>query len=438
MIHFDSLPRVNWKEVGRHMPRRRDERGYVYKVGKSPKKWEGRYHVYVKVPDGSEKRREKTKILGPCSEMTKRQAEEALRAVIAIARGQGTQLAKTPTFRDVWKRYRTLKEPTWSNATRKTVVSIFEGESKKKKRPSILSMIGDRRISDLTRDPLQDCLNQMASRGDSYSAVKKARIYVAAALEYAVDERLIGTNPARKLELPSQRLRKPCGRFYSIEEVRKLLSEAAKESLREHLILRTFLVCGLRAQEMFVLRMNDIEPSLIRIDEALKETEKGERRIGETKSATSNGYVAISCELQKEIDAWLMLRNVPDPYHKSAAASNDLLFPNEAGNPYRIGNYLKRTLKPLAQRAGIIDMTYQALRRTFATHFQCYGSPKDAQTQLRHSKLDMTGWYMKEIPDRVRAAVERMDTDLCRQEESQANNGVETVQERAQVRPNIQ
>jgi len=92
---------------------------------------------------------------------------------------------------------------------------------------------------------------------------------------------------------------------------------------------------------------------------------------------------------------------------------NDLLFPTEAGTPFRIGNYLKRTLKPLAEKAGIQDMTYQALRRTFATHFQRYGSPKDAQTQLRHSKLEMTGWYMKEIPASVRAAVQRMDSDLC-------------------------
>lgn len=413
-MDFKTVPRVNWKEIGPHMPRRRDERGYVYKVGKSPKKWEGRYHVYVRIANGTEKRRERTKVLGLCSDLTKRQAEDALHEVIALARGQATLLAEAPTFRDVWTRYRALKEPTWSTATKKTVVSIFEGASMKKKRASILSMIGEHRVSDLTRGPLQDCLNQMAIRGDSYSAVKKARIYVAAALEYAVDERLIGTNPARKLELPSKRLRKPCGRFYSVEEVRKLLSQAAKESLREHLILRIFLVCGLRGQEMFVLRVDDVEPGIVRIDEALKETEKGSARIGETKSATSNGYVAISAELQKEIETWLQVRNVPDPYHQHARAANDLLFPSESGTPYRIGNYLKRTLKPLAERAGVMDMTYQALRRTFATHFQCYGSPKDAQTQLRHSKLDMTGWYMKEIPDRVRAAVEKMDTDLCR------------------------
>jgi hypothetical protein len=54
------------------------------------------------------------------------------------------------------------------------------------------------------------------------------------------------------------------------------------------------------------------------------------------------------------------------------------------------------------------------LRRTFATHFQRYGSPKDAQAQLRHSRLEMTGWYMKQIPETVRAAVEKMDADISR------------------------
>jgi integrase len=77
----------------------------------------------------------------------------------------------------------------------------------------------------------------------------------------------------------------------------------------------------------------------------------------------------------------------------------DLLFPTEAGTPYRIGNYLKRVLKPIAATAGIPDMTYRALRRTFATEFQRHGSPKDAQAQLRHSKLEMTGWYMRDIPE---------------------------------------
>jgi integrase len=396
------------------MPRRRVERGYVYKVGKRVKSWEGRYHVYVTLPDGTEKRRERTKILGACSEMSKGDAEQALIRQIALARGQAGPLSDNPTFAELWTRYRTLKEPTWSTDTQMAVLSIFEGASKKKKRPSILAMIGSRRVAELTRDPLQECLNQMAHRGDSFSAVKKARTYITAALEFALDESLVVRNPGRKLELPSKRLRKPCGRFLSLDEVRKLLSAAAAVSFRERLITRVFVVCGLRAQEMFVLRADDIEPGILRVDEALKETEKGAARIGETKSTTSNGYVVISPDLEKELRTWLQIRRMGDAYHKTAEpAPNDLLFPSETGTPYRIGNYLKRVLKPIAKKAGIPDLTYQALRRTFATHFQRYGSPKDAQAQLRHSKLEMTGWYMKQIPETVRAAVEKMDADVC-------------------------
>ena len=57
-------------------------------------------------------------------------------------------------------------------------------------------------------------------------------------------------------------------------------------------------------------------------------------------------------------------------------------------------------------------MTYRSLRRTFAHQFQRYGSPKDAQAQLRHSTLAMTGWYMREIPASVRSAVEKMDAEI--------------------------
>ena len=91
--------------------------------------------------------------------------------------------------------------------------------------------------------------------------------------------------------------------------------------------MRLFVVCGLRPQELFALRVEDIEPGILRIDEALKETEKGSDRIGETKSTSSNGYVSISPELEKELRTWLKMRAVGDPYHISAEPKpNDLLF----------------------------------------------------------------------------------------------------------------
>jgi len=248
---------------------------------------------------------------------------------------------------------------------------------------------------------LQQCLNRMAAAGCSYSAVHKARTYLAAALEYAVDEHLLGSNPARKIEVPTQMVAETCERFYSIEEVRRLSQEAHG---RERIVLRIFIDAGLRAQELFALRANDVEPLQLRVDESLKETERGEKRLGaRTKTRGSKGYVAISADLEREIRGWIDFLSLgPD----------DFLFPSEAGTPFLIRNYLRRILKPLGARAGIADMTYQALRRTCATHFQRHGTPRDTQAQMRHSSMRMTNWYQKEIPEAVRKAVESMDEEL--------------------------
>ena len=412
MVDSHYAAPIDFRAIGRHMSRERYQRGSLKKVGKTRKMWRGRWHVYFKQPDGSEKLCKREKILGPVSEMTKAQAQEKMDGLIGASTRQiSGGVSADATFAELWTRYAGLKSGSWGTATRKAVTSVFAGESATKKRPSVLAMIGSRRVRDLTREPLQEVLNQMAGRGDSYSVVKKARTYISAALELGRDVRLITDNPGRKLELPTQLLRKPCERYYSLEEVRLLLS---KSHGREHLVLRVFINCGLRPGELFALREDDIENGQLRIDEAVKEAERGDRRIGETKTTGSRGYVGISQGLQEELDIWVHARRQRDPYHGTASASSsDLLFPSESGTTFRLGNYLKRYLKPLAKQAGISDMTYQALRRTCATHFQKHGRPRDIQAQLRHSKLEMTGRYVKEIPEQVRAAVDSMDRELC-------------------------
>jgi integrase len=216
-----------------------------------------------------------------------------------------------------------------------------------------------------------------------------------------MDERLIEANPARKIEVPTQIIREICERYYSVDEVRRLSSVVHG---RERIVLRIFIDCGLRPQELFALRVNDVETLQLRIDEALKETERGLKRIASrTKTRGSKGYVAISADLERDIRAWIQY---------SELAPNDFLFPTSAGTPFQIRNYLRRILKPLAKRAGIPDMTYQALRRTCATHFNRHGSPRDTQAQMRHTSIRMTNWYIKEIPAAVREAVESMDAEL--------------------------
>jgi hypothetical protein len=90
--------------------------------------------------------------------------------------------------------------------------------------------------------------------------------------------------------LPNIR-KKSYERLLSIDELRALLPQA---SHREHLVLRILAVRGLRPAEILVLRIEDFEGTQLRIDEALKERQKGEDRIGETMMAESDNYVPVT------------------------------------------------------------------------------------------------------------------------------------------------
>jgi len=225
---------IDFRKIGGRMPRRRDERGWVKKVGKTQRMWEGYFNVYVRLADGAEKRRRRTRILGPCARMTKNEAIDELRKIILKERNLVSVVVEPivsacvsadSTFAETWTRYRSLNASSWSNATRKAVVSVFEtappkeGHQAKPRRASVLDLIGSRPISELTPDPIQQMLNNMAQAGYSYSAVKKARTYTAAALEYAVGERMILVNPAARVELPGAMLRKPTKRAYTLDEM---------------------------------------------------------------------------------------------------------------------------------------------------------------------------------------------------------------------------
>jgi hypothetical protein len=52
------------------------------------------------------------------------------------------------------------------------------------------------------------------------------------------------------------------------------------------------------------------------------------------------------------------------------------LFPNPAGTAFSVGNYLKKRIKPLAEKVGIHDLTHQAFRLTSSTHMQSHAGIK--------------------------------------------------------------
>ena len=351
--------------------------------------WRGHYCLYVYRPDGTKERKHKTVRLGLKAEMKKWEAQSKLRSIIEreYAKIGLAAVDVDPTFEWFWReRYLPIREGIWSRNTRSAVGSVIEKQ--------VLPVIGRLRLDQITRFTLQSHLNDVANRF-SRSVAKKVRVYVTDMLEEAFEQDLIAKNPARKLDMP--RTRRPCERYLTADEVRKLL---AKLQGRDHLIMRMFILCALRPGELFALRRECVEPGRLRVKEGVT---RGV--VQETKTRESNGFVALPTSLEAELGEWLA--------RAPSSSERAFIFAGEQGRPLDAQNYLKRVLKPAAAKAGIMGVTFQSLRRTFATLIQGMGTVKDAQAQLRHVDAQTTmNIYQKAIPASVSAAVEALDQKL--------------------------
>ena len=69
---------------------------------------------------------------------------------------------------------------------------------------------------------------------------------------------------------------------------------------RDHLIVRMFIQLGLRPEELFALRRNDVGKDFIRIDEAFT---KGQIKETKTKESAANVYVPP--DLMLELGTWM-------------------------------------------------------------------------------------------------------------------------------------
>jgi integrase len=378
-------PPPDLKHLGGSMSRRRSQKGFVKPTGKQPRTWTGFWYVY-KTVDGREKRLERSKVLGLRAEMTKGEAEEKLRTHIHGLRPEPDSIFETAA-----KNYFALKQGDWSRKNKSIMSSLFQRH--------IIPQLGPLRIKDIKPTDIKKWINEVGAEY-SYSITHKCLTHVRAIFDQLVEDDVIFKNVARSkkgnVRLP--KTKKPSERFLELRECQKLLDLA--EDPRDHVLLRILITCALRPSECFALRLRDVVPGKLRIDEAVVMGD-----VGATKTEESNGFVPIAPALEQELRAYASRAGIVDP-----AA---YLFPSEAGTPYDPKNYLNRKLKRLAKVAKVPGVNFQVLRRTCATHFQNYGKVKDTQALLRHTNAAVTlKHYQKTLDDSLVSAVAGWDDAL--------------------------
>ncbi len=376
------------------MPKARHQKGRVEEVGKRIRQWRGHYFVYVQREGGTEVRKHKTVILGQKSKMKKFEAEQKLREIITREVGTGGARPDDSVSFDWFWSNRYLPMKTWRRSTRDAVLYVMKHH--------VLPRFGAVRLCDLRKFDLQTHINKLAE-SYSKSVVDKARTWIRAVLEEAVEQEFLQKNPARNLVMPPTRA--TCKRFLTMEEYRKMLETLAG---RDRLIFRLFVLCAFRPGELFALRWRSFRGDSIRIEEAVY---RG--RLGPPKTKGSVALVTIPSSLAKDLKAW---------YKKSGNPAPDaFVFPSERNKPLDAHNYLQRdVLKPAAEKVGIKGLTFQCLRRTFATHFHRVGTVKDQQAQMRHTNAQTTmNIYTQSVSDSLRTAMEEFDQKMSGGSEQQ-------------------
>ncbi len=376
--------------VGRHMGRERYQEGRLEEVGKHVKKWRGYYYVYKRLPDGGEKRVHKCVTLGLKSEITKHEAKDKLRGI--IERISQTPSAASPdvTFRWFYEqRFLPQKEQLWKAASRPKTLRFVENY--------LMKRFGDTQLGALNKFVLQVYLNELAPNF-SQSVLNKVRVYFQSILNEALEFDFIEKNPARRLIVPvSPKERNE--RHLDEDEIPALL---AALSSRDRLIVRMFLILGLRPGELFALRWNDVEPHRIRVDSSVVDGHEGA-----TKTKASRSFVWLPVSLAAELEWWKS--------NGADALPDAFVFPSRAGTAIGTNNYLGRVLKAAGEKIGLKGINHQILRRTCSTHMAQFASVKDVQAHLRHTTAKTTlDHYIKEVPASVRAAVESLDSLLKR------------------------
>ena len=371
--------------AGRHMGRDRYQEGRVVLVGKHIKKWRGLFYVYQKRANGSEVRRHRNIPIGLKSEMDRGEAKAKLREIIARETKDVAPAPVHVTLRWFYEsRFLPQKEQQWKITSRPKTKRFIENY--------LLKRFGDTLLGDLDKFTLQTYLNEMAPKY-SKSVLSKIRVYFNSMLDEAVELEMLPKNPARKLAVPKSGKRRAT-KHLTPEEIPQILFHLSD---RDRLIVRMFLVLGLRPGEMFALRWNDKQGNSLRIDSSITDGMEVE-----TKTEGSDSFVWLPASIDTELEFW---RGTA-----SAATPETFIFPSSRGTAINTNNFLFRVLKEAGRNAGIDGVTHQMLRRTCSTYMAQITSVKDVQAHLRHTNAKTTlEHYIKSVPESVRVAVESLD-----------------------------
>lgn len=336
------------------MRRRRFQRG-----GLSQRKRNGRLFWYLQWrEDGQSRSRE----LGPCSEVTRAQAE-VRRAVLMEPINKGILKPAKPVYtlgKFIEAVYLPVSRRKWKASTTMTTEALIGVH---------LAELGPQLIDELTRHDLQDLLDRKAASGLSRSVVNHLRWQLHAIFELAMGDGAVSTNPTSGLSVSTCAAPPGEKRVLSFEDVQRVLNVLP---IRERLIFRLATIEGMRPGEILGLQLRDFGGRSLRVSRRVYRGNVDSPKTGRSRE------VALSPVSTSLLPEWIALLSDQRPEAWMFQSEN-------VRNPLMRDNVQRRFIQPKLAKIGLGWVTFQVMRRTNASLSHKRGiDPKVAADQRGH------------------------------------------------------
>ncbi len=274
--------------------------------------------------------------------------------------------------------------------------------------------LGPRKLATIKPLDLQKLYSAMQEQGLTPRTIRYTHAILSSALKQAVRWQMLSQNPADKVSVPKQQRRE----MYALspEEAKRFLSAA--ESSRWFTLFQFALVTGMRPEEYFGLRWEDIDwqNGRVQVKKVLVRVAKGGGwRWDEPKTQNSGRSIPIP----QTLIASLKTLKVEQAKQRLSLGErwkdHGLVFTAENGEPIHHSNFRIRHFKPLVKKAGLPeDLRLYDLRHTCATLLLVAGeNPKVVSERLGHASITLTlDTYSHVLPTLQQQATSKLESLL--------------------------
>lgn len=261
----------------------------------------------------------------------------------------------------------------------------------------VCPVIGNRRVSEITRADLQELADGLLAEGLAPSTIGVLLLPVRAIFRRAFSRGEIAVNPTTGLELP--RVRGGRDRITPPEQCARLLDALPQ---RDRALWACAMFGGLRRGELMALRIEDID-----LAAGVIHVRRGWDPI--------EGEITTKSGKERRVPIAVVLRDYLDEHLLGLGWREGFVFGLTSADPYTVTALTVRATK--AWRAAKLErVTLHECRHTFASMLIHAGvNPKAIQEFMGHSTIEMTfDRYGHLMPGSRDQAWERVDADLTK------------------------